>query len=140
MSFIFPSIQELNQKARADILLINEADLEDVSTEVWDLWQREYFILFLRGQGRYFLSDGRWEVEREFEIVHELDELLRMAKDKFSEIPLSLLQTWTRSPVDLFTFHGSSYYRKLQGDIFFSDDFFIEFSQRSRSRLFCEPS
>ena len=92
--------------------------LEDVSNETWGLWQREYFILLLRGKGRYFLDDSRWEIEREYEIVHELDELLREAKDNFSEIPLSLLQTWTRSPVDLFTYHGKSYYRKLQGDIF----------------------
>ena len=136
INVIFPTNDELSKKARADILLINEVAFEDVDIEVWNAWQREFFILLLRGSGKYFLKNDRWEIEREYEIIPELDELIREAKSQFSEIPISLLRTWKRSPVDLFAFHGKSYYRKLQGDIFYSDEFFQEINQRSRSKLF----
>ena len=60
---IFPTNDELSKKARADILLINEVAFEDVDIEVWNAWQREFFILLLRGSGKYFLKNDRWEIE-----------------------------------------------------------------------------
>ena len=100
----FPTNDELSKKARADILLINEVAFEDVDIEVWNAWQREFFILLLRGSGKYFLKNDRWEIEREYEIIPELDELIREAKSQFGEIPISLLRTWKRRPYSFICF------------------------------------